>query len=60
MKELKGLLSVKRLIALSLTATFVYLSIIGVIDADKFIPIYTLIVGYYFGQSTVKESKGGE
>jgi hypothetical protein len=59
MAELKGLLSVKRLIALALTLTFVYLSIVGVVDADKFIPIYTLIVGYYFGQSTARDKTGG-
>jgi len=60
MKEIKGLLSVKRLIALALTGTFVYLSVTGTIDAEKFVPIYTLVVGYYYGQSTAKGIKGGE
>lgn len=59
-KALTSLLSVKRIIALILTATFVYLSIIGTVDADEFIPIYTMIIGYYYGQSTAREPKQEE
>lgn len=55
--SITALLSVKRIIALMVTATFVYLSVNGIVDAENFIPIYTMIVGYYFGQSTVRETK---
>jgi hypothetical protein len=60
MKELKALLSVKRLIALGLTLGFLYLSVAGKIAPEQYIPIYTMIIGYYFGQSTVNGAKKSE
>jgi len=54
-KAFIGLLSIKRLIALMLTATFIYLCVIGLIKPELFIPIYTMVVGTYFGQSITNE-----
>jgi len=51
-EKLAKLLEVRKLIALSVTLTFIYLSVIGIIGATEFIPIFTMIVGYYFGKST--------
>lgn len=63
MKELKNLLQVKKIIAILLTIVFCVLAFRGTI-ATEFIAIYTSIIGYYFGQSsvrdTVKENKGKE
>lgn len=56
MKELKKLIQVKKIIALLITLTLVYLSLTGKITATEFIPIATMVVGYYFGSSTAKES----
>lgn len=56
-KALIGLLSIKRLIALMLTVTFIYLCVIGLIKPEMFIPIYTMVVGTYFGQSISSDKK---
>lgn len=50
------LIDVKSIMTLTLTAAFVILVSGGKIDGDKFMAIYTMIVGFYFGiQSSKKE-----
>ena len=44
--------SVRKIIALDLTTVFCYLSIVGKINASEFIPIFSMVLGYYFGKST--------
>ena len=52
-KTIKGMfLSVRKIIALGITAVFCYLSIIGKITTAEFIPVFSMIIGYYFGKST--------
>lgn len=51
------LLSAKWLISIGLTATFIYLCVIGVVEPELFIPIYTMVVGTYFGQSVANKNK---
>lgn len=58
MKEkLAKLITVKSIVTLVLTMTFVYLSVIKVIDAEKYMMIFTMIISFYFG---VQTSKGKE
>lgn len=56
MKQLENLISVKKLIALMLTICFIYLCITGKTNTD-FLSIYTMIIGFYFGQSIAKSNK---
>jgi hypothetical protein len=42
---------------LSLTGAFVALVSGGKIDGDKFMAIYTMIVGFYFGTQAQKKEK---
>lgn len=55
---------IRRIIALLITVVFCYLSIKGDIKADQFIPVFSMIIGYYFGKATAFEStnftKGSE
>ncbi|MEF9992647.1 MAG: hypothetical protein RSD22_11280 [Romboutsia sp.] len=44
--------SVRKLIALLVTIVFCYLSIVGKIKSSEFIPVFSMIIGYYFGKST--------
>lgn len=44
--------SVRKIIALVLTIVFCYLSIVGKIEPSEFIPIFSMVLGYYFGKST--------
>ena len=53
---LKIFTSVKRIIAISVTFVFCYLTISGKIDSAQFIPIFSMIVGYYFGRTTESEN----
>jgi hypothetical protein len=51
------LLSVKFIISILLTLVFCYLSVAKVISGQEFTTIYTLIVGFYFGQSVAKKQQ---
>lgn len=58
MKTFKDILkntsiSASRIIVLLITLTFCYLSAVGKITASEFIPTFCIIIGYYFGKSTV-------
>jgi hypothetical protein len=43
------LIDVKSFISLFLTAVFCYLSIIGRINADLFMTVYTTVIAFFFG-----------
>ncbi|WP_253197943.1 hypothetical protein [Clostridium gasigenes] len=52
-ESVKGMFfSVRKIIALGVTGVFCYLSISGKITSTEFIPIFSMIIGYYFGKST--------
>ncbi|MGL5352050.1 MAG: hypothetical protein ACRDA5_01845 [Clostridium sp.] len=52
-KIIRGkILSVRKIIALAVTAVFCYLSLTKSVSSSEFIPIFTMIIGYYFGKST--------
>lgn len=57
LNRLAKLIDVKSIMTLSLTGAFIFLVGGGQIDGDKFMAIYTMIVGFYFG---VQTSKAGE
>ena len=59
MKEkLAKLISVKSVVTLVLCAVFAYLSIVGQVQAEQFLTIFTVIISFYFGtQSAKKESE---
>lgn len=48
--------SVRKIIAILLTIVFCYLTIVGKIASDQFIPVFSMIIGYYFGKSTALET----
>lgn len=47
--RLLDLVSVKSLVTLSLCGAFVYLSVIGQITPDVFMPVFTTVISFYFG-----------
>ncbi|ATD55139.1 hypothetical protein [Clostridium chauvoei] len=53
-------LSVRKIIALLVTIVFCYLSIIGRISSSEFIPVFSMIIGYYFGKSTALDTNISE
>lgn len=56
MKELMNLLQIKKLIALLCTICFVILSLRGTILPEQFITIFSVIIGFYYGQSSVRQA----
>lgn len=57
MKEkLAKLIDVKSIMTLLLTVVFCVLALTGVIAADQFLTIFTVIVGFYFGTQSQKQA----
>ena len=54
------LLSVKKIIAILTTIVFCVLSLTNRISSTEYLSVFTLVVGFYFGQSTVKGIKNQE
>lgn len=50
------LLKIKSIVTVVLTGVFAYLSIMGKIDADKFMQIFTVVIAFYFGTQHEKEN----
>lgn len=53
--RLTKLIDVKSIMTLALTIAFVGLVAKELIDGDKFMSIYTMIVGFYFGVQSTKD-----
>lgn len=56
LKLLKELLQIKKIIALLTTIVFCILSLKGLISSTEFLSVFTLIIGFYFGQSSVRQT----
>lgn len=57
MKErLSKLLSIKSIVTILLTLVFCYLSVIGVIAAELFMTVFTVIIAFYFGTQAEKNN----
>ena len=58
--RLAKLIDVKTFVTFSLTAAFVYLAIIGKVDPQIFLTIYTMVISFYFGTQYEKNNKEGK
>ena len=56
MKEIMALFQTKKLISLMLTIAFVVLTLKGQVSAGEFISVFSIVIGFYFGQSTIKDA----
>ena len=54
--KITNLIEVKKLIALTVVLVFCFLAITGKVDTAVFTNVVTLVVGYYFGQSTTRQT----
>lgn len=57
-ERLLKLLSVKSIVTIILTAVFAYLSVLGLVSADQFLTVFTVVIAFYFG--TQAERKAAE
>jgi hypothetical protein len=53
---MKELLQIKKIIALLTTVVFCILSVRGLLSSTEFLSVFTLIIGFYFGQSSVRQT----
>lgn len=51
---------VKSIVTVALTGCFIYLCVTGTIDANNFMTIYVMIIGFYFGTQWQKRSGGND
>lgn len=54
MQKIAKLIEVKKIIALLITTTMVCLALTDKLSMEQFTPIATIVIGYYFGQSTAR------
>lgn len=52
--KIANFFSVKAVIALVLTGVYSYLAVTGKIESEAFENIFILVVGFYFGQTSIK------
>lgn len=55
LKKLAKLIDVKSLVTLALTAAFIILSLKGIIVADQFMTVFTVVISFYFGTQVGKK-----
>ena len=53
---LKKLLQIKKIIALILTIVFSILALKGLIGATGFLTIFSMVIAFYFGQSSTRQA----
>lgn len=51
-QKFAALIEVRKLIALSFAALFIYMVIAQIVEPNISIALITLVIGYYFGKST--------
>ncbi|NFV12672.1 hypothetical protein FDG09_06965 [Clostridium sporogenes] len=56
MEFLRAFLQIKKIIAILTTIVFCYLSINGRLSSTEFLSVFTLIIGFYFGQSSARQA----
>ena len=54
--KLAKLIDVKSIVTLILTGVFAYLAIIAKISADNYMTIFTVVIAFYFGTQTAKQT----
>lgn len=58
--KLAKLIDVKSIVTIILTVIFSYLVVTGVVSAEQFITIFTVVISFYFGTQVAKKSEAGE
>ena len=54
--KLAKLIDVKSIVTLILTGVFAYLAIIAKVSAENYMTIFTVVIAFYFGTQTAKQT----
>lgn len=57
-KAVVNLIKVKSIVTIILTIVFAYLSVIGVVDGQQFLTVFSMVMAFYFGTQHEKKIKG--
>lgn len=52
--RLSKLIDVKTIVTFALTGTFVFMCVVGEINSDTFVPIFSTVLGWYYGSQSKK------
>lgn len=55
-----NLIEIKKIIALTITFVFCYLSITKSLTPEQFLTVFSLVIAFYFGQSTARQARREE
>lgn len=58
-EKLAKLINVKTIITILLTIVFCILCVTGIIGAELFMTVFTVVIGFYFGNQASKETNNG-
>lgn len=56
LENLANLLKVKTIVTILLTIVFCYLAIVGIIAAELFMTVFTVVIAFYFGTQAQKKA----
>ena len=56
-EKLAKLINVKTIITILLTIVFCFLCVTGIIGAELFMTVFTVVIGFYFGNQASKETE---
>ena len=59
-KIIDRIISVKSIVTILLTAVYCYLAVMGVITAELYMAIFTVVIGFYFGTQYEKKNSGSD
>ena len=57
MEWFKSFMQIKKIIALLLTIVFSVLALKGTISSTEFLTIFSMVIAFYFGQSSVRQTQ---
>lgn len=58
-QRLQKLLAVKSIVTILLTAVFAVLTLLGRLESDRFMTVFTVIISFYFGTQSEKRAQEG-
>lgn len=59
-EKLAKLINVKTIITILLTFVFCFLCITGIIGAELFMTVFTVVIGFYFGNQATEKTNSGQ
>lgn len=59
-EKLAKLINVKTIITILLTFVFCFLCITGIIGAELFMTVFTVVIGFYFGNQASEKTNNGQ